>query len=277
MAGGAWRQVWSDEFDGDRLDLQKWCCESGNGFHHGAEQQWIPGWGNEELQCYTDLPANVWVADSLLNISARREQREHCDFTSGRLRTRAADGHSLFEQRFGRFEVRARAPAGRGLWSAVWLLPAREHYGHWPASGEIDLLEIVGDRPGEYLGSLHFGSAYPQRSHVTHTHGFAPGDDATQFHDYGLEWDPQEIRWSVDGQVWARQAAWWSCSRTKHGRGLPPAGPADLNPHPAPFDQPFQLLVNLAVGGRLPGPPDAQTSFPATLQLDYIRVYERAD
>jgi beta-glucanase (GH16 family) len=277
MAGGAWRQVWSDEFDGDRLDPQKWCCESGNGFHHGAGRQWIPGWGNEELQYYTDLPTNVWVSDSLLNISARHEQRGDCHFTSGRLRTRAADGTSLFEQRFGRFEVRARAPSGRGLWSAVWLLPAREHYGHWPASGEIDLLEIVGDRPGEYLGSLHFGSTYPQRSHVTHTHGFAPGDDATQFHVYGLEWDPQEIRWSLDGQVWARQAAWWSCSRTDDGRGLPPAGPADLNPHPAPFDQPFQLLVNLAVGGRLPGPPDAQTTFPATLQLDYIRVYERAD
>ncbi|MFM1886668.1 MAG: Glucan endo,3-beta-glucosidase precursor [Pseudomonadota bacterium] len=273
MTPQARRLVWADEFDGDCLDPRKWACESGNGFFHGPQRQWIPGWGNEELQYYTALPANVRVAGGCLHITALREACGGLDFTSARLRTRGADGGTLFSQRYGRFEVRAKVPAGRGLWSAVWLLPEREAYGAWPASGEIDLLEVVGDRPDEVLGSLHFGSAWPQRSHVTHTHGFPPGQDATQFHDYALDWEPGVFRWSVDGQVWARQSAWWSCSRTEGGRGLAPRGDGDLNAAPAPFDQAFQILVNLAVGGRLPGPPSADTPFPASLVIDHIRVY----
>jgi beta-glucanase (GH16 family) len=270
-----WRLVWSDEFDAPELDLSRWAPQLGNGFFHGPERQWVPGWGNGELQCYTAERANVEVVDSCLCIRALREEREGCAYTSARLRTRTEDGTALFAQRYGRFEARVSAPLGRGLWSAVWLLPQEEAYGPWPASGEIDLLEIVGDRPAEYLGSLHFGSSFPQRSHVTHTHGFPTGEGVDGFHDYALEWDPGEIRWYVDGELWASQSAWWSCSRSDGIRGLHSRGPADLNAWPAPFDQPFHLLVNLAVGGGLPGLPDSSTPFPAEMKIDYIRVYER--
>lgn len=271
-----WQLVWQDGFDGEVLDPAKWGCESGSGFFHGPERRWVPGWGNNELQCYTDLPSNLRVADGCLHLIARRERRDGCDFTSARLRTRSRDGRSLFAARYGRIEARARAPAGRGLWSAIWLLPQVERYGFWPASGEIDMVEIVGDRVDEYLGSLHFGAPYPQRSHVTHTHGFGVGVRIDEFHDYALEWDPGEIRWYFDGFCWARQTAWWSCSHSEGGRGQPPRDDGDLNPWPAPFDQPFEIILNLAVGGGLPGPPDVATVFPATFSIDHLRVFQRS-
>lgn len=271
-----WRLVWGEEFDGSELDPLRWEPQLGNGFFHGPSGQYIPGWGNGELQYYTAERANLEVTDGCLHVRARREPREGCDYTSARIRTLASDGKLLFAQTCGRFEVRARAPRGRGLWAAVWMLPVGETYGPWPASGEIDLMETVGDRPGEYLGSLHFGSSFPERSHVTHTHGLPQHTGIDAFHVYGLEWEPGEIRWLCDGEVWASQRDWFSCGRRDGERGLPARSSADRHPWPAPFDQPFHLVVNLAVGGGLPGPPDGSTNFPAELVVDYIRVYERA-
>lgn len=271
-----WRLVWAEEFEGLQLDRRRWEPQLGNGFFHAPSGTFVAGWGNQELQYYTDDPANLEVSGSCLRIRARREQRDDCEYTSARIRTLSAREGVLFAQQHGRFEVRARAPEGKGLWAAIWMLPAEETYGPWPASGEIDLMETVGDRPGEYLGSLHFGSSYPQRSHVTHTHGLPPEAGIGEFHVYGLEWDPGEIRWFVDGEIWARQREWFSCGRRDSSRGLPARDATDCHPWPAPFDRPFHLLVNLAVGGGLPGPPDATTGFPAELAVDYIRVYERA-
>jgi beta-glucanase (GH16 family) len=263
-----WRLVWAEEFDDRELDAARWQAQLGNGFFHPPSGEFVPGWGNGELQYYTADPANVRLENSCLVIRALREPREGCDYTSARVRTLAASGAPLFAQCYGRFEVRARAPLGRGLWSAVWLLPAADTYGSClrPASGEIDLMEIVGDRPQEYLGSLHFGAPFPERSHVTHAHGLPPGGGVQEFHVYGLEWEPGEIRWLCDGDVWATQRDWFSGRSSR----------ADRHAWPAPFDQPFHLLVNLAVGGGLPGPPDESTKFPAELAVDYIRVYERA-
>lgn len=275
LAPPGWRLVWAEEFDGSWLDRRRWEPQVGNGFFHGPSGTFIPGWGNNELQYYTDRPANLEVSGGCLRIRALRESRDGCEYTSARLRTLSATGKPLFAQRYGRFEVRARAPEGKGLWAAVWMLPVEETYGPWPASGEIDLMETVGDRAGEYLGSLHFGSSFPERSHVTHTHGLPAEAGIGEFHVYGLEWEPGEVRWLLDGEVWARQREWFSCSRRDGGRGLPPRDAADCHPLPAPFDQPFHLLVNLAVGGGLPGPPDESTRFPAELAVDYIRVYER--
>lgn len=270
-----WQLAWADEFDGPAVDESKWSFELGNGFFHGPENTWVPGWGNRELQCYTREAATV--SDSLLRITARREPRAGFEYTSARLRTRSPAGPALFAQRYGRFEVRARAPVGRGLWAAFWLLPQDNRYGPWPASGEIDLMETVGDRAGEYLASLHFGSSHPANASVTHRHAFAAGESIADFHVYALEWAPGEIRWSVDGQAWARSSDWWSCSLARDGRGIAPARAADLNAWPAPFDQPFHLVVNLAVGGELPGSPDGGTAFPAEFAIDYVRVYTRTD
>jgi beta-glucanase (GH16 family) len=167
-------------------------------------------------------------------------------------------------------------PHGKGLWPAIWLLPQDDKYGGWAASGEIDVMEIVGERPAEYLGTVHFGSTFPKRSLVTHVHRFPDGGTVGEFHVYAVEWEPGEIRWSVDGVVWATQNFWWSCSKMRNGKGVEARSQADLNAWPAPFDQPFYIVMNVAVGGNFPGVPNEQTQFPAELVVDYVRVYERA-
>jgi beta-glucanase (GH16 family) len=272
-----WRLVWADEFDGEALDRERWEPELGSGFNDPVTGAWVPGWGNNELQTYTEAPSNLCVRDGCLVIRALAEPQEGAAYTSARLRTRRADGTTLFSQAYGRFECRCRMTAGQGLWPAFWLLPSEAHYGGWAASGEIDVMEVVGARPHEVLGSLHFGGPWPARDHRTVVHAFPPGDSAERFHVYAVEWDPGVIRWYVDDTLYAEQRFWWSSSRRDEAGGLAPRDAADLNPWPAPFDRPFHLLLNLAVGGGLPGPPDETTPFPAELAVDYVRVYARRD
>ena len=274
-AAPEWTLVWSDEFEGDAGDPAKWDFDLGNGCFDYKSHSWVPGWGNEELQYYTQDPANVFVRDSLLHIRALKEPLHGCGYTSARLKTRRRDGTPLFTKCYGRFEVRARVPHGKGLWPALWMLPQDDAYGTWAASGEIDIMEIVGERAHEYLGSIHFGSTFPKRELVTHVHPFPDGGSVAEFHVYAVEWEPGEIRWLVDGQLWATQKFWWSSSRLRAGKGVLPRGSADLNPWPAPFDQPFYLLMNVAVGGNFPGIPNPETKFPAELVVDYVRVYDR--
>jgi len=273
---GRWTLVWSDEFDGETIDTAKWDFDIGNGFYDYRTHGWVPGWGNEELQYYTREPDNVFVRDSLLHIRALKESLHGCGYTSARLKTRRRDGTPLFAKQYGRFEVRARVPHGKGLWPALWMLPQEEAYGTWAASGELDIMEIVGERPHEYLGTIHFGCTFPKRELVTHVHRFAGGSTVGEFHVYAVEWEPGEIRWEVDGMTWARQSFWWSCSRLRDGKGLMPRRAADLNPWPAPFDKPFYLVMNVAVGGNFPGAPNEATQFPAELLVDYVRVYDKA-
>ena len=275
-AGSDWVLVWHDEFEGDTLDPAKWDCEIGNGFFDYRTHQWIPGWGNEELQYYTREPANVSVRDSLLTIRAQREALHGCGYTSARLSTRRRDGTPLFAQCYGRFEFRARVPHGKGLWPALWMLPLDNRYGGWAASGEIDVMEIEGEKPHQVLGSIHFGATFPHRHLVTHVHPLPDGGTVADFHVYAVEWEPGEIRWQVDGVTYARQDFWWSSSRQGARGGLDPRNAAQLNPWPAPFDQPFYLLMNIAVGGNFPGVPAPDTRFPAELVVDYVRVYARA-
>jgi len=271
-----WVLVWSDEFEGDRVDPAKWDFDIGNGFFDYANHAWIAGWGNEELQYYTREPENVTVRDSLLTIRAVKESLHGCGYTSARLKTRKRDGTPLFTKTYGKFEFRAKVPWGKGLWPALWLLPQDDRYGGWAASGEIDVMEIVGERPREVLGSIHFGSTFPRRSLVTKVFKL-PGDSTVaDWHVYAVEWEPGAICWSVDGVPWANQDFWWSCSKTgRSGAGLEASCAADLNPWPAPFDQPFYLVMNVAVGGNFPGAPNPQTLFPAELVVDYVRVYDR--
>jgi beta-glucanase (GH16 family) len=270
-----WQLVWSDEFDGDALDTTKWDVDLGNGFFDYSSHSWVPGWGNEELQYYTREPENLCVRDSKLYIRALREPLHGCGYTSARIKTRRRDGTPLFTKLYGRFEFRAKVPWGKGLWPALWLLPQDDAYGTWAASGEIDVMEIVGERPQEYLGSTHFGSTFPQRSLVTHVHAFADGGSVADFHVYAVEWEPGLIRWFVDGKPWAQQDFWWSTSRLRGGRGVRAQSLRDLHPWPAPFDKPFYLLMNVAVGGNFPGAPNPATQFPAELVVDYVRVYDK--
>ena len=270
-----WKLVWNDEFEGDSVDLTKWDFEIGNGFFDYKNHVWIPGWGNEELQYYTREPENVSVKDGLLTIRAVKESLHECGYTSARLKTRKRDGTVLFSKLYGRVEFRAKVPWGKGLWPALWMLPVEDKYGGWEASGEIDLMEIVGEKPHEVLNSIHFGSVYPKRSLDTHVHKLPNGSMVSNWHVYTLEWEPGEIRFYVDNVHTSTQSFWWSCSKTKNGAGVEAKKDADLNAWPAPFDQAFYLIMNVAVGGNFPGAPNPDTQFPAELVVDYVRVYDK--
>lgn len=246
-AGGGLDLVWSDEFDASQLDPEVWFFERGDGSQYG-----IPGWGNNELQYYLEDSARL--ENGLLVITAREEDVGGKRFTSARINTR-----DRFAFRYGRVEARMRLPGGQGLWPAFWLLPQDDVYGGWAASGEIDIMEAVnlGGAGGNNVhGTIHFGGAWPDNQ-FTGSSYLVSTDATAEFHTYALEWDPTELRWYVDDVLYAMQNAWSTTG----------------GPYPAPFDQPFYLLLNVAVGGNFPGAPDSTTAFPATLEVDWVRVY----
>ena len=274
-APAGWKLAWSDEFNGQALDPAKWDFDLGNGFYNYDANVWIGGWGNGELQYYTREPSNAFLKDGLLHIRAVKEARDGCGYTSARLKSRKRDGTPLFEARYGRFEFRAKLPVGKGLWPALWLLPQDEAYGSWPASGEIDVLEARGHEPDKVTGAIHFGSRWPANTFVNFSYVLPAGASVDAFHVYALEWEPGVIRWYTDGQLTKSCDFWWSCSKVAEGKGLAPKQESDLNPWPAPFDRPFYLILNLAVGGQFGGNPDAKTPFPAEMQVDYVRYFEK--
>lgn len=239
--------VWSDEFDGARLDPATWFFETGDGSQYS-----IPGWGNDELQWY--LPDSATIENGNLIITARRQRQGNFQYTSARINTR-----DRFAFRYGRIEARIRLPAGQGLWPAFWLLPQENAYGGWAASGEIDIMEAVnlGAVGGNTVhGTIHYGGAWPDNRSSGNRH-VVENSVTEEFHVYALEWDERELRWYVDDTLYATQTNWFTSG-------------ADF---PAPFDRTFYIVLNVAVGGRFPGPPDSTTEFPATMEVDYVRVY----
>lgn len=238
--------VWQDEFDGTTLDLGKWQPQIGTGCPQ------LCGWGNNELQYYR--AENATVSDGLLTITARDELFGGAAYTSARLRTR-----NLADFTYGRFEMHAKLPVGQGLWPAFWMLPTDEVYGGWAASGEIDIMEYVGQDPDRVFGTLHYGGTFPFNQSSSNAFTLPQGTFDDEFHTFALEWEPCEMRWYVDGEPYATQTSWFS----------------DGGPYPAPFDQRFHLLLNLAVGGNLPGPPDGTTTFPQELVVDWVRVFQQ--
>ena len=243
-----WELVWEDDFDGTDLDLSRWTFERGDGCPD------LCGWGNGELEYYR--AENATVADGLLTISAREESIMGRDYTSSRLRTLEKG-----DWKYGRFEMRARMPQGRGLWPAFWMLPTDGVYGGWAASGEIDILEHWGHEPSKIHGTLHYGGEYPSNRYSSRTFALAEGVFADGFHVFAVEWEPEEIRWYADGENYHTLRAWSSSA----------------SPFPAPFDQRFHILLNVAVGGGPPGPPNEDTVFPQALVIDYVRVYQDAE
>ena len=249
--------IWSDEFDGTALDPSHWTFDIGTGPPY-------PGWGNNELEYYTSRPQNVYVANGLLHIVALHESYNGSSYTSAKLKTRG-----LFYQQYGRFEFRARLPQGQGYWPALWLMPEDSVYGGWAASGEIDVMENKGSNPATVLGTIHFGGTYPnQAQSYGPSFTFPPGDSVTNFHIYALEWSANALRWYVDNRLYETQTSWWSSSN--------PTNTNIRNPYPAPFDQPFYIIMNLAVGGNFGGDPDSTTVFPGEMQVDYVRIYNLA-
>ena len=262
------KPVWSDEFSGSKLDLSKWDYQIGNGFGSGAS--YVAGWGNEELEYYTDSAENISVKDGILTIRARKESIERdangaktaFGWTSARIRTAGR-----FSRAYGRIEIRAKLPAGQGFWPAFWMLPEEPaSYGGWAASGELDIMEGKGGTPESVHHTIHFGAPWPRNVHATTEYKF-PASDATDWHTYAVEWLPGSIRWYVDGVRAAHEEAWWSSSVAA------PKSDADLNPWPAPYNKPFHILMNLAVGGHFGGDPDETTPAEGELLVDYVRVY----
>jgi len=240
---------WQDEFDGATVEPARWTYDIGTGSQYG-----LTGWGNNELQYYTDRTQNASVSNGTLQITALKENYGGQAYTSARLKTQG-----LFSQAGGRFEIRAALPTGQGIWPAIWMMPASNTYGGWAASGEIDIMEAKGQQPDRVHGTIHYGGAWPSNTQSGATRILPSGQTIGTFHTYALEWDTSgspAIRWYVDDVLYATRTSWWS------------AGSA----YPAPFDKPFYMLLNLAVGGNYVGSPNTGTPFPATMQVDYVRV-----
>jgi beta-glucanase (GH16 family) len=248
-----WTQVWADEFDGNAIDRNKWEHEV---------NCW--GGGNGEDQCYVNAAKNAFVREGFLHIVALKDRPSGA--VSETDPTITTKGHSSARLRtlgkgdwkYGRVEARMKLPFGQGLWPAFWMLPTDRVYGGWAASGEIDILEAINLKPGanEVHGTLHYGGAWPANVN-TGTEYHPPKNVWEEFHLYAIEWQEGEVRWFVDQKHYATQTKW----RTTAG------------PFPAPFDQKFHVILNVAVGGQWPGPPDSTTTFPQELVVDYVRVY----
>lgn len=246
--------VWSDEFnspDGSSPDSSKWTYDLGVGGN---------GWGNNELESYTKRTQNVQIKSGNLVITALKE--DYADpkdgvlrhYTSARMKTQG-----LFSQAYGRFEARIKIPAGQGMWPAFWMLGNDVSSVGWPKSGEIDIMENVGKESATVHGSLHGPSTAGPTSDLTATFSLPAGQNfADDFHLYAVEWKPSTIRFYVDTNLYATftQVQW-------------PAGGAWV------FDHPFFLILNVAVGGDWPGPPENTTVFPQQMLVDYVRVYTK--
>jgi len=253
-----WSLVWNDEFNQAEIDRGKWTFDIGNGFTD-ASGAFVPGWGNNEKQYYTDRPENARTEDGKLLITAKKEEYEGFAYTSSRLKTKG-----LFSKAFGKFEMKASLPVGKGYWPAFWMLPEDDKYGGWAASGEIDILEAQGSNPHEAIGTIHYGETWPNNKYTGAHYAFEDGSTIADEHVYSVEWEPGEIRWYVDGKLSQTQNNWYS-------KG---AGNAANFTYPAPFDQPFHMLLNVAIGGNFDGEPTEDTMFPQSMDVDYVRVYD---
>jgi beta-glucanase (GH16 family) len=207
------------------------------------------GWGNNELQYYTDRPENIVIEDGMLKITARRELFLGSSYTSARILTKGK-----FEQKYGRIEARIKLPWGKGLWPAFWMLGANIDQVSWPQCGEIDIMEYLGNQPTKVFGTVH-GPGYSGGDSFGKTYTLPNDRFDNDFHIFGIEWGENYINYYVDDVLYNQIT------------------PADVDGEWV-FNQPFYIILNMAVGGNLPGSPNADTSFPQTMLVDYIRVYE---
>lgn len=276
-SNSGWQIEWFDEFSGDNIDTDKW--------------SWVQdcyGGGNNERQCYTDRSVNSYIDDGKLIIKALEENftgpnypedytsedygwitpYDHTlPYTSARLRTKHKG-----DWKYGLIEIRAKLPSGQGIWPAIWMMPTDNEYGSWPLSGEIDIVEAINlqpDEPGTHKihGTIHFGYEYDKNEEATSEILLAK-DPSSNFHTYSIEWSEDKIRWYVDGvRYGTKTSSEWFTSK----------GGIMLSDPNAPFDEKFHLILNVAVGGKWPGYPDASTTFPVQMEVDYVRVFSCPD
>ena len=247
-----WNIVWDDEFNGTAINTNIWSFEYGNN----------GGWGNSELEYYTSNAANAYVSNGLLHIAALQQSTNGFSYTSARMKT-----EFNFSSTYGRIVWSAALPQGTGMWPALWMLgndfQAAPDVG-WPDCGELDVMEENGSSSGQVQSSVHFGNSASQDVTETAIYTFPGGITATNFHTYMVDWEYGSISFYVDGNLFETQNNWTD-----------PDGP-----YPAPFNSPFFLIMNLAVGGNYVGNPttaqiNSGTVFPAQMLVDYVRVYQK--
>ncbi len=231
--------VWQDEFNGDQLNTTDWVHETGTGAN---------GWGNNELQYYR--PENTSVQEGYLVITAKKEQFQGREYTSSRIKTQ---GKQSFQ--YGRVDIRAALPQGQGIWPALWMLGSNITTVGWPACGEIDIMELVGGtgKDNTVHGTIHWSNA---GNYANYGKGYSlqSGIFADEFHVFSMEWTPTSITWYVDDVQF----------------NVVDITPAELSE----FHQNFFFIFNVAVGGNWPGSPDANTTFPQRMVVDYVRVFQ---
>ena len=238
--------IWSEEFDGDELNESNWTILIGDGCPD------LCGWGNSELQYYRS--ENITVSNGLLTITAKKEASGNRDFTSSRIKT---DAKVMIN--YGRIDVRARLPKGKGIWPAIWMLGQTRDSVGWPSCGEIDIMELRGSTPNKVGGTLHYqNSDNHHQNSGAQSYILESGDFSDDFHVFSLAWDENQMIWYVDDIPFNKVIL------------------KDLNTteEANPFLKDFYFLLNLAVGGHYDGNPDETTVFPQTMEVDYIRVYE---
>ena len=242
-----WQLVWEDDFDGitgESPDSAKWTYDIGTGAN---------GWGNSELQYYTDRPENISMdGEGNLAITARSESFGGSGFTSARIKTQ-----NLFDQTYGRFEARLKTPWGPGIWPAFWMLGSNINEVSWPQCGEIDIMELRGQQPNLINGTLH-GPGYSGGSAITKVFGFENDRFDVDYHLFAVEWGVDYIDFFVDETLYQRLT------------------PDDVKGEWV-FDHPFFMILNVAVGGNYVGFPTAQTPFPQTMLVDYVKVYKEVN
>ena len=240
--------VWSDEFEGNTLDTGSWNVETHD-----------PGWVNDELQAYVNSDANISVADGVLKITPVKSTDEsgQVTYTSGRI---SSQNKQTFT--YGVFEARVKVPEGQGFLPAFWLMANDENiYGQWPRCGEIDCMEVMGQDTSKVYGTIHYGNPHSE-SQGTKT---IDGSFSEDYHVFSVEWNPGSIKWYVDGVLYHEEDDWYS---TTVGQGT--------KAYPAPFDQPFYIILNLAVGGSWVGNVnDATFDANNDYYVDYVRVYQK--
>lgn len=243
--------LWHDEFDGEKLNMDIWNYEP----HQ-------PGWTNNELQEYTTSEDNVFLRNGKLIIKAIKTigSKGSAHYTSGKITSKNKKSFT-----YGKIVARAKVPEGKGLWPAIWMMPQDKGlYGQWPKCGEIDIMEVLGNQTDTAYGTIHYGEPHAQQQG---TYILKNGTFSSDYHDFSVEWEPGEIRFYIDGNLYKTVNDWFTAVKGE-----------DEKPYPAPFNQPFFVQLNLAVGGTWPGNPDKTTNFEnAEFEVDYVRVYQKPE
>lgn len=241
---------WQDDFEGTTLNRDDWNVE----LHE-------PGWVNQEWQEYVDSEENIYIEDGTLVLKPVKKTVDGKDvYTSGRINTQGKHDFT-----YGLFEVRAKVPTGKGYLPAFWMMPTDENlYGQWPRCGEIDIMEVMGQENDKVYGTIHYGEPHAESQG---TKKLTESNFSDEYHTFSCEWQPGSIKWYVDGVLYHEENDWFSATE---GQGTVS--------YPAPFDQPFYMILNLAVGGNWVGYPDGDTDFAnQKFVIDYVRAYQKTE